>query len=150
MMKKLNQLNYIFQPWHRYYYKNPRVNDNYALGHTNLIFWFTSTGHRKSGSVGRNIFIYVNMNLIISHDNPKVPRENLSCSISTWSLSLKSHHWAPQRSFPGVTKSLRIAFTETTVQGTRVVFPRLTAAYIASYVINWWPHHWFTFISLSC
>ena len=39
------------------------------LGHTNLIFWFTSSAHRKSGSVGRNIFIYITMNLIISSWN---------------------------------------------------------------------------------
>ena len=36
------------------------------LGHTNLIFWFTSRFHRKTGSVGRNIFIYVTMNVIIT------------------------------------------------------------------------------------
>ena len=31
MKKKLEQLNYIFQPWLRYYYKHFRVNDNYVL-----------------------------------------------------------------------------------------------------------------------
>ena len=26
-----DQLNYIFHPWLRYYYKNPHVNDNYVV-----------------------------------------------------------------------------------------------------------------------
>ena len=57
------------------------------------LFDFLIHEYSSSGSVGRNIFIYISMNLIKSHElinNPKEPRENLSCSISTWSLSLQS------------------------------------------------------------
>ena len=70
--------------------------------------------------------------------DPKAPRENLSCSISTWSLSLQSHCWAPQRSFPRVTKSvcsLRRNY-RTRNQG---YFSSFNCR-LASHVINWWCH----------
>ena len=85
------------------------------------------------------------MNLIISHDSTKAPRENSSCSISTWSLSLKSHHWAPQRSFPGVTKSVRSLHRNYHTRN-QDCFSLFNYS-LASYMINWWPHNLWIFLA---